>query len=86
VPTRRLGTGPGRLAARVVARGQVLRGLKLMIDADLAALYGMPTKALNQAQSASRRPGRMGRACETLHFLKHTLRENEDDGFHSNSR
>ena len=27
----------------------MLRGLRVMIDADLASLYGVPTKALNQA-------------------------------------
>ena len=36
-----------------------MRGQKVMIDADLAALYGVPTKALNQAvkRNASRFPG-----------------------------
>ena len=34
---------------RIEGRIQVLRGLKVMIDADLAELYGVPTKALNQA-------------------------------------
>jgi hypothetical protein len=27
----------------------ILRGMKVMIDHDLSALYGVPTKALNQA-------------------------------------
>lgn len=30
-------------------RIHVVRGVKVMIDSDLAALYGVPTKALNQA-------------------------------------
>src|SRR5688572_1618839 len=34
---------------RIEGRIQVIRGLKVMVDADLAALYGVPTKALNQA-------------------------------------
>jgi hypothetical protein len=27
----------------------LIRGLKVMLDADLAALYGVPTKVLNQS-------------------------------------
>ena len=34
---------------RVEARILTLRGLRVMIDADLAELYGVPTRALNQA-------------------------------------
>jgi len=37
------------LLPRIEGRIQVLRGLRVMIDADLAGLYGVPTKALNQA-------------------------------------
>lgn len=37
------------LLPRIEGRIQLLRGLKVMIDADLAELYGVPTKALNQA-------------------------------------
>ena len=37
------------LLPRIEGRIQVLRGLRVMIDADLASLYGVPTKALNQA-------------------------------------
>jgi hypothetical protein len=33
----------------ITARILLIRGLKVMIDADLAQLYGVPTKALNQA-------------------------------------
>ncbi len=36
-------------ALRVEQRILVIRGQKVMIDADLAELYGVPTKALNQA-------------------------------------
>ena len=36
-------------APRIEGRIQVIRGLKVMVDADLADLYGVPTKALNQA-------------------------------------
>ena len=34
----------------------VIRGSKIMLDSDLAAFYGVPTKALNQA--VARNPGR----------------------------
>ena len=36
----------------------LIRGHKVMLDADLAELYGVPTKALNQAvkRNASRFP------------------------------
>lgn len=37
------------LLPRIEGRIQVIRGLRVMIDADLADLYGVPTKALNQA-------------------------------------
>ena len=36
-------------ALRIESRILVLRAQKVMIDADLAELYGVPTKALNQA-------------------------------------
>ena len=35
--------------AQIEARILIIRGQKVMIDADLAQLYGVPTKALNQA-------------------------------------
>ena len=35
--------------AHIEARILIIRGQKVMIDADLAQLYGVPTKALNQA-------------------------------------
>ena len=46
------------LALRIEGRIQVIRGLRVMIDADLAELYGVPTKALNQAvkRNATRFP------------------------------
>lgn len=37
------------LLPRIEGRIQVVRGMKVMIDADLAELYGVPTKVLNQA-------------------------------------
>jgi hypothetical protein len=37
------------MTLRIDARIQLLRGLRVMVDADLAELYGVPTKALNQA-------------------------------------
>ena len=37
------------LVPRIEGRIQVIRGLRVMVDVDLAALYGVPTKALNQA-------------------------------------
>lgn len=46
------------LLPRIESRIQVLRGQRVMIDADLAELYGVPTKALNQAikRNANRFP------------------------------
>ena len=41
---------------RIEGRIQVLRGLRVIIDADLAQLYGVPTKVLNQ--SVKRNAGR----------------------------
>jgi hypothetical protein len=42
-------TSSNALLPRIEGRIQILRGIKVMIDADLAELYGVPTKALNQA-------------------------------------
>jgi hypothetical protein len=43
-------TTPGSdLLPRIEGRIQTIRGLRVMIDADLANLYGVPTSALNQA-------------------------------------
>ncbi len=46
------------LVPRIEGRIQVIRGLRVIIDADLAALYGVPTKVLNQAvkRNAARFP------------------------------
>lgn len=46
------------LLPRIEHQIMVIRGQKVMIDADLAALYGVPTKALNQAvkRNATRFP------------------------------
>lgn len=46
------------VAPRIESRIQLVRGLRVMIDADLAQLYGVPTKALNQAvkRNAARFP------------------------------
>ncbi|WP_213953597.1 ORF6N domain-containing protein [Variovorax sp. dw_954] len=42
-------TTSNALLPRIEGRIQILRGIKVMIDADLAEFYGVPTKALNQA-------------------------------------
>ena len=42
---------PGRSIASLILD---LRGRKVMVDADLAAVYGVPTKALNQAVARNR--------------------------------
>ena len=46
------------LLPRIEGRIQLLRGLRVMIDADLASLYGVDTRALNQAvkRNAARFP------------------------------
>ena len=47
------------LLPRIESRIVVLRGLRLMIDADLATLYGVSTKRLNEQvkRNADRFPG-----------------------------
>src|SRR5437667_12638809 len=47
---------PKSVAARIEARIHVIRGERVMLDADLAALYGVTTGALNLA--TRRNPGR----------------------------
>lgn len=42
------------LLPRIEARIQVVRGLRVMIDVDLAALYGVPTKRLNEQVKRNR--------------------------------
>lgn len=39
---------------RIEGRIQVIRGLRVMIDVDLAALYGVPTKRLNEQVKRNR--------------------------------
>ena len=39
---------------RIESRIQVIRGLRVMIDVDLAALYGVPTKRLNEQVKRNR--------------------------------
>ena len=57
-PTSTTATTAGALLPRIEGRIQVVQDLRVMIDADLAELYGVPTKALNQAvkRNASRFP------------------------------
>ena len=47
-------TSAGALLPRIEGRIQVVRGLKVMIDVDLAALYGVPTKRLNEQVKRNR--------------------------------
>lgn len=42
------------VTARIEARIHVIRGERVMLDADLAALYGVDTRTLNQAVSRNR--------------------------------
>ena len=51
-------TAAHSMVPRIEGRIQVIRGLRVIIDADLASLYGVPTKALNQAvkRNAARFP------------------------------
>ena len=42
------------LVPRIEGRIQVVRGLRVMIDADLADLYGVPTKRLNEQVKRNR--------------------------------
>ena len=43
-------------APRIAQAIRWLRGQKVLLDSDLAALYGVPTKALNQAVKRNREP------------------------------
>jgi hypothetical protein len=45
---------PKSVAARIEARLHVIRGERVMLDADLAALYGVETGALNLAVRRNR--------------------------------
>lgn len=53
-----MSTSNTTLVPRIEGRIQVIRGLRIIIDADLAELYGVPTKVLNQAvkRNAARFP------------------------------
>jgi hypothetical protein len=46
------------VASRIESRILIVRGMRVMIDADLAELYGVSTKVLNQAvkRNAARFP------------------------------
>jgi hypothetical protein len=48
-----------RVATEVVHQIRIIRGQRVLLDSDLAALYGVPTKVLNQAvrRNTSRFPG-----------------------------
>ncbi len=48
------GTNNPVLAPRIEGRIQVIRGLRVMIDVDLAALYGVQTKRLNEQVKRNR--------------------------------
>ena len=45
---------PKSVAARIEARIHIIRGERVMIDADLAALYGVETLVVNRAVSRNR--------------------------------
>jgi len=45
---------PKSVAARIEARIHVIRGERVILDADLAALYGVPTGRLNEAVRRNR--------------------------------
>ena len=42
------------LVPRIESRIQVIRGLRVMLDVDLAALYGVQTKRLNEQVKRNR--------------------------------
>lgn len=46
---------PARSEDRLEARIHLIRGVRVMLDSDLAALYGVPTKRLNQAVRRNRK-------------------------------
>ena len=47
-------TSNAALVPRIEGRIQVIRGLRVMVDVDLAALYGVPTKRLNEQVKRNR--------------------------------
>jgi ATP-dependent Clp protease ATP-binding subunit ClpA len=48
-PKKSQGAGSALALEALASRILLVRGIRVMIDADLASLYGVPTKALNQA-------------------------------------
>ena len=52
--TKPASTSGALLLPRIEGRIQMVRGLKVMIDVDLAALYGVPTKRLNEQVKRNR--------------------------------
>ena len=49
MPTQKTSTPPLAVADNVVDHILIIRGQKVMLDRDLAELYGVATKVLNQA-------------------------------------
>ena len=49
-----MSTNNSVLVPRIESRIQVIRGLRVMVDADLATLYGVPTKRLNEQVKRNR--------------------------------
>lgn len=49
-----MSTNTTLLVPRIEGRIQVIRGLRVMVDADLATLYGVPTKRLNEQVKRNR--------------------------------
>ncbi len=49
MPAAKKTVGSALAVEALASRILLVRGIRVMIDADLAALYGVPTKALNQA-------------------------------------
>ncbi len=49
-----MSTSHSVLVPRIEARIQVIRGLRVMVDVDLASLYGVPTKRLNEQVKRNR--------------------------------
>ncbi len=49
-----MSTNTTLLVPHIESRIQVIRGLRVMIDADLATLYGVPTKRLNEQVKRNR--------------------------------
>ena len=52
--TTTITSNDGALLPRIEGRIQLVRGLRVMVDVDLAALYGVPTKRLNEQVKRNR--------------------------------